>query len=262
MTTNIEEFAAILQAPPADLLNQFDFLADLPAGRSLEGYIPPETLEYQMSGPDATPRGRRAAADRVRDHADARDPAGDRGQGPDDRPGGDHRQHRGARGGPRRGAAAHRGGLHQPLPEPGQRRDQRPAQRRPDAPVRADHRPGAARSAIRSSPTSEARTCPSTTGAASSGGRSSRSAAVTSRSRRSCSASRPTRSRACRRCRSPRPRIGSIEAVATAPLDDGFLFFVAGCPGGDARRIALLLARRLPSTTPTSRRPTQECAGQ
>ena len=56
MTTNLEEFAAILQAPPADLLNQFDFLNDLPAGRSLEGYIPPETLEYQMSGADASPR--------------------------------------------------------------------------------------------------------------------------------------------------------------------------------------------------------------
>jgi UPF0755 protein len=56
MTMNMEEFAAILQAPPADLLNEYDFLADLPAGRSLEGYIIPETLEYQLSGPDATPR--------------------------------------------------------------------------------------------------------------------------------------------------------------------------------------------------------------
>lgn len=28
------------------------------------------------------------------------------------------------------------------------------------------------------------------------------------------------------------PRIGSIEAVANAPLDQGYLFFVAGCPGG------------------------------
>jgi UPF0755 protein len=56
MTTNLEEFAAILEAPPADLLNQFDFLNDLPAGRSLEGYIPPETLEYQMSGQSASPR--------------------------------------------------------------------------------------------------------------------------------------------------------------------------------------------------------------
>jgi UPF0755 protein len=56
MTMNMEEFAAILQEPPADLLNQFDFLGDLPAGRSLEGYIIPETLEYQLSGEEATPR--------------------------------------------------------------------------------------------------------------------------------------------------------------------------------------------------------------
>ena len=28
------------------------------------------------------------------------------------------------------------------------------------------------------------------------------------------------------------PRIGSIEAVANAPLEDGYLFFVAGCPDG------------------------------
>ena len=55
MTTNLEELAAILQAPPADLLNQFDFLNDLPAGRSLEGYIPPETVEYEMSGANAAP---------------------------------------------------------------------------------------------------------------------------------------------------------------------------------------------------------------
>ena len=56
MTMNMEQFASLLQAPPADLLNQFDFLADLPAGRSLEGYIPPDTYEFQVSGEDATPR--------------------------------------------------------------------------------------------------------------------------------------------------------------------------------------------------------------
>ena len=48
MTMNLEEFGLLLQTPPADLLNQYDFLADLPAGRSLEGYIPPETLEYEI----------------------------------------------------------------------------------------------------------------------------------------------------------------------------------------------------------------------
>ncbi len=56
MTMNMEEFAGLLQAPPADILNQFDFLADLPAGRSLEGYILPETLEYEISGENSTPR--------------------------------------------------------------------------------------------------------------------------------------------------------------------------------------------------------------
>ena len=55
ITMNLEEFASILQAPPAELLNQHDFLADLPAGRSLEGYLPPETVEYQISGDETTP---------------------------------------------------------------------------------------------------------------------------------------------------------------------------------------------------------------
>ena len=56
MTMSMEEFAAILQAPPADVLNQFDFLADLPAGRSLEGYILPDTYEFQISGERSTPQ--------------------------------------------------------------------------------------------------------------------------------------------------------------------------------------------------------------
>jgi UPF0755 protein len=55
MTTNIEDLAAILQAPPPEILNRYQYLADLPAGRSLEGYIPPDTLEYQLSGEDASP---------------------------------------------------------------------------------------------------------------------------------------------------------------------------------------------------------------
>ena len=50
MTMNMEEFAALLQAPTPEVLNGFDFLADLPAGRSLEGYILPETLEYRVGG--------------------------------------------------------------------------------------------------------------------------------------------------------------------------------------------------------------------
>ena len=55
MTMNMEEFAAILMDPPVAILNEFAFLADLPAGRSLEGYIRPETYEFQISGEQATP---------------------------------------------------------------------------------------------------------------------------------------------------------------------------------------------------------------
>ena len=50
MTMNMEDFAAILQAPPAEVVNQFDFLADVPAGRSLEGFIPPDTYRFRLSG--------------------------------------------------------------------------------------------------------------------------------------------------------------------------------------------------------------------
>jgi UPF0755 protein len=56
MIMNTEEFAALLQAPPADIVNEFPFLADLPADRSLEGYIRPDTYEFQVSGEEATPR--------------------------------------------------------------------------------------------------------------------------------------------------------------------------------------------------------------
>src|SRR5574338_322034 len=49
MTVNLEELAALLEAPPADLLNQYDFLADLPAGRSLEGYLSPDTYNMDIT---------------------------------------------------------------------------------------------------------------------------------------------------------------------------------------------------------------------
>jgi UPF0755 protein len=55
MTMNMEEFAAILYAPPPKILNEFPFLADLPAGRSLEGYIRPDTYQFQIAGKNATP---------------------------------------------------------------------------------------------------------------------------------------------------------------------------------------------------------------
>jgi UPF0755 protein len=56
MTMNMEEFARILSDPPPGILNDFEFLADVPAGRSLEGYIRPDTYNFQIAGEHATPR--------------------------------------------------------------------------------------------------------------------------------------------------------------------------------------------------------------
>jgi peptidoglycan lytic transglycosylase G len=56
MTMNMEEFAATLYDPPPGILNDYPFLADLPAGRSLEGYIRPDTYQFQIAGKNATPR--------------------------------------------------------------------------------------------------------------------------------------------------------------------------------------------------------------
>jgi len=55
MTMSMEDFAAILYNPPAGILNEFPFLANLPAGRSLEGYIRPDTYQFQIAGKNATP---------------------------------------------------------------------------------------------------------------------------------------------------------------------------------------------------------------
>ncbi len=43
LTLNLEEFAALVQSPPADLVNQYPFLADLNRNRTLEGYLYPDT---------------------------------------------------------------------------------------------------------------------------------------------------------------------------------------------------------------------------
>ena len=43
LTMNLEEFAALAEDPPPDLIRDYDFLADLPAGRTLEGYLYPDT---------------------------------------------------------------------------------------------------------------------------------------------------------------------------------------------------------------------------
>jgi UPF0755 protein len=56
MTMNMERFAAVLQNPPVEVLEDFEFLNDLPRGRSLEGYIRPDTYNFQIAGEHATPR--------------------------------------------------------------------------------------------------------------------------------------------------------------------------------------------------------------
>ena len=43
LTLNLEEFASLVQSPPADLVNQYPFLADLHQNRTLEGYLYPDT---------------------------------------------------------------------------------------------------------------------------------------------------------------------------------------------------------------------------
>ncbi len=48
LTMNIDEFVKLVRNPPADLLKQYDFFADLPVGRTLDGYLPPNT--YRIDG--------------------------------------------------------------------------------------------------------------------------------------------------------------------------------------------------------------------
>ncbi|MDQ2853273.1 MAG: endolytic transglycosylase MltG [Chloroflexota bacterium] len=49
LTMNLDEFAALAKSPPADLVAQYDFLAGLPAGRSLEGYLYPDTYRVDTN---------------------------------------------------------------------------------------------------------------------------------------------------------------------------------------------------------------------
>jgi len=53
LTMNLDEFADIARHPPADLLASYDFLAALPPGRTLEGYLYPDTYRVDLN---ATPR--------------------------------------------------------------------------------------------------------------------------------------------------------------------------------------------------------------
>jgi UPF0755 protein len=49
LTMNLDEFAALAKAPPADLIAEYDFLTDLPPGRSLEGYLYPDTYRVDAN---------------------------------------------------------------------------------------------------------------------------------------------------------------------------------------------------------------------
>jgi UPF0755 protein len=49
LTMNLDEFAALAKTPPTDLIAEYDFLADLPAGRSLEGYLYPDTYRVDAN---------------------------------------------------------------------------------------------------------------------------------------------------------------------------------------------------------------------
>ena len=44
-TMNIDDFAKLVKDPPADLLAKYDFFKDLPVGRTLEGYLYPDTYK-------------------------------------------------------------------------------------------------------------------------------------------------------------------------------------------------------------------------
>ncbi|HET7583150.1 MAG TPA: endolytic transglycosylase MltG [Candidatus Limnocylindria bacterium] len=48
LTMNMDDFVSLVEDPPADLIRDYDFLADLPKGRTLEGYLYPDT--YRLDG--------------------------------------------------------------------------------------------------------------------------------------------------------------------------------------------------------------------
>ncbi|MDQ3880619.1 MAG: endolytic transglycosylase MltG [Chloroflexota bacterium] len=49
LTMNVDTFVELVRNPPADLIAEYDFLADLPAGRSLEGYLYPNTYSLDVN---------------------------------------------------------------------------------------------------------------------------------------------------------------------------------------------------------------------
>ena len=46
LTMNLDEFRQLVFTPPPDLLSAYPFLAELPAGRTLEGYLYPDTYQF------------------------------------------------------------------------------------------------------------------------------------------------------------------------------------------------------------------------
>ncbi|TMB48285.1 MAG: hypothetical protein E6J50_10340, partial [Chloroflexi bacterium] len=49
LTTNLDDFVRLVKDPPADLLAKYDFFANLPASRSLEGYLFPDTYRVDAN---------------------------------------------------------------------------------------------------------------------------------------------------------------------------------------------------------------------
>jgi UPF0755 protein len=49
LTANLDDFVRLVQDPPEDLLAKYDFFANLPASRSLEGYLFPDTYRVDAN---------------------------------------------------------------------------------------------------------------------------------------------------------------------------------------------------------------------
>jgi len=49
LTMNLDDFVRLVKDPPADLLAKYDFFANLPASRSLEGYLFPDTYRVDAN---------------------------------------------------------------------------------------------------------------------------------------------------------------------------------------------------------------------
>ena len=97
LTMNLEEFGPLATDPPPDVIRGYGFLADLPRGRTLEGYLAPNTYRIFLNA------SAREVLDMLLSSFDEiltdRMLNGFRRQGPDPGRGSEPGQHRGARGG-------------------------------------------------------------------------------------------------------------------------------------------------------------------